>query len=92
MIAHKISRAQVSQNYFPRNNSKVKTSGCLCGVLFNELNPSPFPQVRGKTFKFANFGYFFNISTFNGNQSLSIVQTTKQFLAVVVSWEEPPNI
>ena len=35
---------------------------------FNKLSPSPFVQVRGKavslSFKFANFGYSSNISTF----------------------------
>ena len=36
------------------SNSTVKASVCVCGggeMLFNELNPSPFPQVRAKNFQ-----------------------------------------
>ena len=43
---------------------EVIDSESVCGVLFNELNHSPFAQVRGKTLRVTNFGYSFNISTF----------------------------
>ena len=37
----------------------------MFGVLFNELNPSPFPQVRGK-----QYNYSLNITTFKTHISV----------------------
>ena len=64
-----LARANLSQNYFSWIISTVKASKCACGVLsLNKLNPSPFPQVRGKAvllyFKLENFGYSFKIHAY----------------------------